>query len=61
MNLHAYLERVPFFYNYLINPCGQFIFYECQVLAFVLGGELIKEVNHQKKRKSERYDPPSPN
>lgn len=49
------------FYNYFTNPCGQFLFYECQVLAFVLGGEPIKEVNHQKKRKSEGYDPPSPN
>jgi hypothetical protein len=50
MNFRAYLQRVPFFYNYLTNPCGQFLFYKCQVLAFVLGGEPIKEVNHQKKK-----------
>jgi hypothetical protein len=58
MNLHAYLQRVPFFYNYLINPCGQFPFYECQVLAFVLGGEPIKRSQPPKEKKCEGYDPP---
>jgi hypothetical protein len=57
MKVHAYLQRVPFFYNYLINPCGQFLFYECQVLAFVFSGEPIKEVNHPKKKKVKNMTP----
>jgi hypothetical protein len=47
--MHIY-KKFHFFTIYLTNPCGQFLFYECQVLAFVLGGEPIKEVNHQKKK-----------